>query len=93
MIKNELADALTEQTELSKSQALHTVDELTGIIKRALAAGENVYLRGFGTFKLESRAARKGRNVRGNSVIDIPARRIVKFIPSIELKNSIKNEK
>lgn len=93
MIKNELADALTEQTELSKSQALHAVDELTGIIKRALAAGENVYLRGFGTFKLESRAARKGRNVRGNSVIDIPARRIVKFIPCVGLKNRVNNDR
>ena len=89
MTKNELAEALTCQSDFTKSQALKAVDGLMKCISNALTDGESIYLRGFGTFKLKRCAERQGRDIAHNKIISIPARRVVKFIPSIELKNKL----
>jgi DNA-binding protein HU-beta len=49
-----------------------------------MANGENVYLRGFGTFEIKHRAAKKGRNISKNTSVLIPAHNIPKFKPRKE---------
>jgi len=90
MTKNELADDLARRTNFTKSQALRAIDGLSQGLFDAIAKGDNIYLRGFGTFKIEQRAARKARDVRSNKMIDVPAKKVVKFIPCVELKNKVK---
>jgi DNA-binding protein HU-beta len=90
MTKNELADALISITRLTKSQALTAIDGLAKCATEAFVSGENIYIRGFGTFKQEKRKARKARNIKHGTIIDIPAHRVVKFIPCKELKEQLK---
>lgn len=89
MTKNELADALTERTTLSRTQCLKAIDGLIDCINEALLSGNNIYLRGLGTFHIVQRKARKARNICAGTDVTIPARRELKFKPSIQLKNQI----
>jgi len=54
-----------------------------------LKKGGRVTLVGFGTFSVSQRKARNGRNPQTGGVIKIPARRVAKFAPGIELKKAV----
>ena len=58
-------------------------------IASVLKFGDNLNIKGFGSFKVEERAARKGRNPRTGEEMEIPASRTVKFTPSSVLKDEI----
>lgn len=62
------------------------------IIFKSLASGKDVSIRGFGWFKTEERAARKGRNPRTGEEIYIPVRRVVKFVPGKALRELVQKE-
>ncbi len=90
MTKNELADALTERTTLSRTQCLKAIDGLIDCMNEAFLAENNIYLRGLGTFHIVQRKARKARNICAGTDVTIPARKELKFKPSIQLKKQIK---
>lgn len=90
MTKNELADALASTASITKSQALKAIDGLIKASTEAFASGENIYLRGFGTFRIDKRKASVARNITAGTAVTIPAHRKVKFVPCKELKNLIK---
>ena len=90
MRKLELADALASKTGLRKSDALVAIDGLIEAAKDAFVRGSNIYLRGFGTFKLERRAAKTARNINRGTTIHVPERLVVKFVPCNELKELVK---
>ena len=73
----------------SKKEAQAAVDKIFSAITDALAKEENVTLVGFGTFKAAERKARKGRNPQTGEEIEIPARKVPKFIPGKNLKDAI----
>ncbi|MDY0131396.1 MAG: HU family DNA-binding protein [Desulforegulaceae bacterium] len=73
----------------SKKDAQAAVDQVFSAITEALARQENVTLVGFGTFKSSDRKARKGRNPQTGEEIDIPARKVPKFVPGKNLKDAI----
>jgi len=77
--KSALVEAVAERTGLSKADVGRVLDEALAEIRRAVDGGETVALRGFGTFRLSERAARKGRNPRTGEEIDIPASRSLAF--------------
>jgi DNA-binding protein HU-beta len=58
------------------------VESLMNEVKNALEAGENVYLRGFGSFIIKTRAEKTGRNISKNTTIKIPAHNIPAFKPA-----------
>lgn len=92
MTKNDIAVALCDRIpELSKSTALNVVDALTDIISESLAAGDNIYLRGFGSFGIKNVKERTARNICAGTTIMVPAQRSVKFKPSKQLKNRMNN--
>jgi DNA-binding protein HU-beta len=62
---------------------------ISPVVKDSLAHGENVYLRGFGTFQVKERAEKTARNISKNTTIVIPAHNIPFFKPSAEFKKEV----
>ncbi|MGM0418694.1 MAG: HU family DNA-binding protein [Thermodesulfobacteriota bacterium] len=73
----------------SKKEAQAAVDQVFSAITDALAKDDSVTLVGFGTFKAADRKARKGRNPQTGDEIEIPARKVPKFVPGKNLKDAI----
>ena len=65
------------------------VDGFLGAVKKALASGENIEIRGFGTFKVRHRKSRKARNPRTGESVQVPARRVPVFKPSKQLRDRV----
>ncbi|MBD5553507.1 MAG: HU family DNA-binding protein [Desulfovibrio sp.] len=74
----------------NKAQAQAAFKTVIEGIASVLKAGDSLSIKGFGSFKVEERAARKGRNPRTGQEIEIPASRAVKFTASSLLKDEIK---
>lgn len=73
----------------SKAQAQAAFKTVVDGMAAILKAGDSLLIKGFGTFKVEERAARKGRNPATGKEIDIPASKTVKFTLSSALKSEI----
>lgn len=86
------ADLVNEVTKVvsTKKEAQAAVDCVFDTIKKALKKKETVTLVGFGTFKVEKRKARKGRNPQTGEVIKIKAKKVPKFVPGKALKEMVK---
>lgn len=85
------ADLINEVAAVmeSKAEAKAAVDRVFEAISGALKKSEAVTLVGFGTFKVENRKARTGRNPQTGEMIDIKARRVPKFVPGKSLKDAV----
>ncbi|HDP95658.1 MAG TPA: HU family DNA-binding protein [Candidatus Aminicenantes bacterium] len=87
MNKNELAAAMVNNTEFTKNDALTIIDNLVEIvIDQMKRENGKLTIVGFGTFKSTMKKRKKGRNPRTGETIEIPARRVAKFIPGKKLK-------
>ena len=89
MTKAEIVSQITEKTGIEKVAVTAIVEEIMESIKSNMANGENVYLRGFGTFGVIERKEKLGRNISKNTTVVIPAHKIPKFKPSKEFKSKI----
>ena len=89
MTKRELASELASRSQIKTELAVDCIDSLMDSIIEALASGENIYLRGFGTFKLEKRAAKKARNITTGETVMVPERKVVKFVSCPGLKEAV----
>ena len=89
MTKADLVEEISKQTGLNKKDTSIVVNEIIGNICKALAEGDKVELRGFGSFKVKERRARKARNPRTGEVVPVPDRKVPVFKPSNEFKNMI----
>jgi DNA-binding protein HU-beta len=89
MNKNDVIDAVSASTGLSKADATRAVDAFTGTVTNALKSGDNVALIGFGTFEVRSRSARTGRNPQTGGTIEIPASKAPAFKPGKALKDAV----
>ncbi len=89
MNKAELIAAIADNCGISKSKAGRVVDAITDTIANALKKGEAVQLIGFGTFKINKRAARTGRNPQTGKEIKIAAKNVPAFTSGKALKNSV----
>lgn len=85
MNKAELVAAIAAKAELSKVAAAKAVDAAVEAAIEALKKGENVQLIGFGTLAVVKKAARKGINPATKQIINIPAKKVVKFRPGARL--------
>jgi integration host factor subunit beta len=85
MTKNTLIDQVSEATQSTKKDAELVVDVVLNSIADALAKGEKVDLRGFGSFQVAGKKERQGRNPRTGETMTIPARNVALFKPSKEL--------
>ena len=89
MRKADLISQIAETTGVPKIDVLVAVEAFFKEVKSSLAKGENVYVRGFGSFIVKKRAAKVGRNIKKNISINIPEHYIPAFIPSSALKSAI----
>lgn len=85
MNKTELISAIAEQSGLSKVDSKKALEAVIESITAEVKKGGKVALVGFGTFSVTQKAARKGINPRTKAVINIPAKKSVKFKPGAEL--------
>ncbi len=90
MTKNELIEKVAKKVGLTKKAATEAVAVMLGSIRDALAKGDKVVLTGFGTFKVRSRAARKGRNPQTGATIQIPSHKLPGFTAGKALKKAVK---
>ena len=89
LTKKELAQNLSDQTELSLTDAKKFVDLFFDTIKEQLNSGKTVKLSGFGTFDIVQTKERVGRNPKTMEEFPIPSKRKVKFTMSPKIKKSI----
>jgi DNA-binding protein HU-beta len=92
MNKNELVDAISASSNMSKADATQAVDSVLEAITGALKSGNEVRLAGFGTFVVSDRAASEGRNPRTGEKIQIPASKQPKFRAGKGLKDAIQQQ-
>lgn len=85
MNKSELINSMAEKAGLTKVQAKGALDAFMCATTDALKKGDKLSLVGFGTFAVVKREARKGHNPRTKQVINIPAKKVVKFKAGSEL--------
>jgi DNA-binding protein HU-beta len=89
MTKAELVSEIAKSTGVDKTSVLTTVEKFMEVVKGSLAGGENVYLRGFGTFQLKKRAEKTARNISKNTAMIIPEHNIPQFKPANEFKEAL----
>jgi DNA-binding protein HU-beta len=90
MRKSDLINNISDKTGIPKVDVLVTVETLIKEIKENIAKGENIYVRGFGSFITKKRAAKIGRNIKKNVAVHIPEHFIPAFKPSKEFVNEVK---
>lgn len=89
MTKNELIARIAEKAGLTKAEAGKAFDGLIDTIEDVLVKEGKLVLTGFGSFKVEERKARVGRNPRTGEEMKIPATKVVKFSPGKGLKTAV----
>jgi DNA-binding protein HU-beta len=92
MRKADLINRIAEKTGIPKVDVLVTLEALFREVKETLGEGENIYVRGFGSFITKKRAAKIGRNIKKNIAVDIPEHFIPAFKPSKEFVQEIKDK-
>lgn len=79
MNKTELIAAIAEKANMTKVDAAKAFNALMDVTKEGLKKGEKISLIGFGTFSVQKREARNGKNPRTGKTIKIPAKDVLKF--------------
>ncbi|MCS6966034.1 MAG: HU family DNA-binding protein [Candidatus Kapabacteria bacterium] len=93
MNKAGLVAAIAQKAGLSKAVAEKALKGVVDTVSEALAKGESVSLVGFGTFAVQQRSSRRGRNPRTGARITIPARKVPKFTPGKTLRDMVGGQK
>jgi len=90
MTKADLVAKISEKLGIEKGDVQATVETFMEEVKTSLEGGDNVYLRGFGSFIIKTRAEKTGRNISKNTAVIIPAHNIPAFKPSKTFVKSVK---
>jgi DNA-binding protein HU-beta len=92
MTKADIVANISDQLGIDKTDVQATVEMFMKEIKGSLENGENVYLRGFGSFIIKTRAEKTGRNISKNIAVKIPAHNIPAFKPAKVFLNGVKSK-
>ncbi|MEO0059745.1 MAG: hypothetical protein RLZZ312_1392 [Bacteroidota bacterium] len=90
MTKADIVAKISEKKGLEKAEVQAIVESFMEEVKTSLETGDNVYLRGFGSFIVKTRAEKTGRNISKNTTIKIPAHNIPAFKPSKVFVDGVK---
>ncbi|EEB65513.1 DNA-binding protein HU [Capnocytophaga sputigena ATCC 33612] len=82
MTKAEIVSKISDKLGLDRNDVQLTVENFMDEVINSLESGQNVYLRGFGSFIIKTRAEKTGRNISKNTTIKIPAHNIPAFKPA-----------
>lgn len=86
--KKNLCEALMDEG-FTKQEALKAIDRLVADVRKQLAKGNSIQVRGFGTLSVVVRKAKKARDIFHGKTIEVPAHRDVKFTPSKDIKEAL----
>ena len=93
MLKSELADKRNEKlTELQKTDVASALDCILGQMSDALAQGERIEIRGFGSFSLRHRRPRRARNPKTGETVNLPAKVATHFKPGQEMRDRVNSQ-
>lgn len=92
MRKADLVAAISEKTGVPKVDVLVTLEMFFSEVKESLSGGENVYVRGFGSFIIKKRARKIGRHIKQNRAIEIPEHYIPAFKPAKVFVEEVKSK-
>ena len=90
MTKAEIVREVSKSTGIEATTVMAVVEGFMETVKGSLAKENNVYLRGFGTFEVKTRAQKTARNITRNTTVIIPEHKIPTFKPCAEFKNQVK---
>lgn len=82
MTKQQIVNEIAQLTGQDKCAVLNTVEAFMVVVKKSLASGEDVFLRGFGSFIVKKRAQKTARNISKNTTLIIPEHNIPAFKPA-----------
>jgi len=91
MTKAEIVSKIADKLGIEKGDVQATVESFMEEVKSSLENGDNVYLRGFGSFIVKTRAEKTGRNISKNTTIKIPAHNIPAFKPAKVFVEGVKS--
>ncbi len=91
MTKAEIVSEISKSTGIEKLVVQTTIESMMDSIRESLSKGDNVYLRGFGSFVIKKRAKKVARNISKNTSIIIPEHNIPAFKPSNTFIDKVKN--
>jgi DNA-binding protein HU-beta len=92
MTKAEIVSNISDKSGIEKADVLTAVEAFMEEVKNSLEQGDNVYLRGFGSFIIKTRAEKTGRNISKNTTIKIPAHNIPAFKPAKVFVEGVKSK-
>ena len=92
MTKAELVNTISNKLGTEKNETQKVIEAFMQEIRTSMYNGDNVYLRGFGSFVIKTRAAKTGRNISKNTAINIPAHNIPAFKPSKTFVEKVKTK-
>ena len=92
MTKADIVSNISNELGIDRADVQATVEKFMKEVKNSLEKGENVYLRGFGSFIIKTRAEKTGRNISRNVAIKIPAHNIPAFKPAKIFVQGIKSK-
>lgn len=90
MTKADIVAEIAEKTGIEKVAVQTAVEAFMNSIKVSLKTGDNVYLRGFGSFIVKRRAQKTGRNISKNTTIIIPEHNVPAFKPAKTFVEAVK---
>ena len=90
MTKAEIVSEIASKTGIDKREVLMVVESLMDTIKTTMTNGEEVFLRGFGSFIIKRRAEKPARNISKNTTMIVPAHNIPAFKPAKEFLEKVK---
>ncbi|MFI3298313.1 MAG: HU family DNA-binding protein [Rikenellaceae bacterium] len=93
MTKAKIVSQISKNTGIEKVLVMEVIENMMECVKDSLESGENVYLRGFGSFILKERAEKTARNILRNTSIIVPAHSIPAFKPSKEFMDKVREVK
>jgi integration host factor subunit alpha len=92
MTKADLVNKVFEQIGGTKKESAALVEKLFDAMRNTIIDGESIKISGFGNFLVKTKHARKGRNPQTGETIEISARRVLTFKPSITLRNGVNKD-
>lgn len=92
MTKADVVNEVSKETGIDRAVVQETVESFMEVVSEALVNGNNVYLRGFGSFVVKRRAEKTARNISKNTSMIIPAHNIPSFKPSKSFVGKVKGD-
>lgn len=93
MTKADIVNNISEKLGVEKDNVKAIIELFMAEVKTSMEAGNNVYLRGFGTFQVKTRAEKMGRNINKKVAVKIPAHNVPAFKPAKVFKEAVKTGK